>query len=138
MFLIRVTKWIKNSPKLSIKILQLDLLNKIIEFNISLQLRDKKVRWINLPKLTLEQILQAKDKFRLINLNWKIWAHQFHRILQAKIMQKLIILQREIKNLKLEFYKEDKKKELKNKKRIKKENKVNLMLAKKSKIQQIL
>jgi len=32
-------------------------------------------------------------------------------------MQKLIILQREIKNLKLEFYKEDKKKELKNKKR---------------------
>jgi hypothetical protein len=58
--------------------------------------------------------------------------------LQAKIMQKLIILQREIKNLKLEFYKEDKKKELKNKKRIKKENKVNLMLAKKSKIQRIL
>jgi hypothetical protein len=58
--------------------------------------------------------------------------------LQAKIMQKLIILQREIKNLKLEFYKEDKKKELKNKKRIKKENKVNLMLVKKSKIQRIL
>jgi len=53
-------------------------------------------------------------------------------------MQKLIILQREIKNLKLEFYKEDKKKELKNKKRIKKENKVNLMLVKKSKIQRIL
>jgi hypothetical protein len=58
--------------------------------------------------------------------------------LEEKTIQKLITHRKEIKNLKLEFYREVRKKELKNKKRIKKENKVNLMLEKKNKIQQIL
>jgi hypothetical protein len=57
--------------------------------------------------------------------------------LEVRIIQKLFIQQIEIKNSKLEFYKEDRKKELKNRKKIKKESKVNLTQEKKNKTQLI-
>jgi hypothetical protein len=47
----------------------MDLLNKIKESNTSLQLRDRKVRLINLPKLIMALIYPVKVKYKSINLN---------------------------------------------------------------------